>query len=69
MGLGLAICRSILTAHGGKIWCDNNPGGGAAFGFSLPIFETKAEMGERAEAPSEREPSDQVPVRQRAASR
>lgn len=37
MGLGLAICRYIIKAHGGKIWAENRPGGGAAFKFTLPL--------------------------------
>lgn len=37
IGLGLAICRSIIKAHGGDIWAENRPGGGAAFCFSLPM--------------------------------
>ena len=37
MGLGLAVCRTILTAHGGKLWATNNPGRGAAFHFELPV--------------------------------
>jgi len=36
-GLGLAICRGIVELHGGKIWAENTPGGGAAFRFSLPL--------------------------------
>ncbi len=36
-GLGLTICRGIVTAHGGRIWAENRPGGGAAFRFSLPL--------------------------------
>jgi two-component system, OmpR family, sensor histidine kinase KdpD len=36
-GLGLAICRAILAAHGGRIWAENRPGGGASFRFALPI--------------------------------
>ena len=36
-GLGLAICRGIIYAHGGKIWAQNAPGGGAMFTFTLPI--------------------------------
>jgi two-component system, OmpR family, sensor histidine kinase KdpD len=36
MGLGLTICRGILMAHGGRIWCENRKGGGASFTFVLP---------------------------------
>ncbi|MDE2237551.1 MAG: GAF domain-containing protein, partial [Elusimicrobia bacterium] len=36
-GLGLAICRAILAAHGGRIWAENRNGGGSIFRFSLPI--------------------------------
>lgn len=35
-GLGLAVCRTIVEAHGGRIWARNSPGGGATVGFSLP---------------------------------
>jgi two-component system sensor kinase FixL len=35
MGLGLSICRSIVEAHGGKIWVTNSPGGGTSFHFTL----------------------------------
>jgi two-component system sensor histidine kinase KdpD len=34
-GLGLAICRAIINAHGGKIWAENREGGGAVFRFTL----------------------------------
>lgn len=37
MGLGLAICRAILTAHEGTISLQNRPGGGVVVGFTLPI--------------------------------
>jgi two-component system sensor histidine kinase KdpD len=36
-GLGLSICRSIVKAHGGRIWADNLSSGGAAFHFALPL--------------------------------
>lgn len=35
MGLGLSICRTIIEAHGGKIWVDTRPGGGTIFRFTL----------------------------------
>jgi signal transduction histidine kinase len=36
MGLGLTICREIITAHGGKIWVESQAGQGAQFTFTLP---------------------------------
>jgi two-component system sensor histidine kinase KdpD len=38
LGLGLAICRDVIGAHGGKIWAENRPQGGAAFRFTLPLL-------------------------------
>jgi PAS domain S-box-containing protein len=35
-GLGLAIVRGIVEAHGGRVWAENAPGGGAAFTFVIP---------------------------------
>ncbi|WP_162796000.1 sensor histidine kinase [Pedobacter nanyangensis] len=36
-GLGLSICKQIITAHGGEIWYQNNPTGGTTFCFTLPL--------------------------------
>jgi two-component system, OmpR family, sensor histidine kinase KdpD len=36
-GLGRAICRGIIVAHGGRSWMEPRPGGGAAFRFTLPL--------------------------------
>jgi signal transduction histidine kinase len=37
MGLGLAVARDIVLAHGGRLWVDSAPGGGARFIMELPI--------------------------------
>jgi two-component system, OmpR family, sensor histidine kinase KdpD len=36
-GLGLTICRGIITAHGGRIWVEQRSGKGAAFRFTIPL--------------------------------
>jgi signal transduction histidine kinase len=35
LGMGLAVCKSIITAHEGRIWAENNPEGGATLSFAL----------------------------------
>ena len=37
MGIGLSISRTIIEAHGGRIWAENNAGAGATFRFTLPL--------------------------------
>ena len=36
LGMGLLFCRSVIEGHGGRLWADDNPGGGAIFRFTLP---------------------------------
>jgi PAS domain S-box-containing protein len=40
MGLGLAVCRSIARAHGGRLWATNSPGGGATLTLELPAIDS-----------------------------
>ena len=37
MGMGLSICRSIIEAHGGRVWASANLPHGADFQFTLPV--------------------------------
>src|SRR3712207_6515950 len=45
MGVGLSICRTIIEAHGGKIWADSPPGEGTTFYFTLKAVKDE-ELGE-----------------------
>ena len=40
LGLGLAVCRSIVKAHNGRLWATNNPDGGASVHIELPANST-----------------------------
>jgi signal transduction histidine kinase len=42
MGMGLAICRSIVESHSGRLWAENVETGGASITFSIPIRATDA---------------------------
>jgi two-component system sensor kinase FixL len=42
MGVGLSICRTIIEAHGGRIWADPNDTGGTTFNFTIPLAEREA---------------------------
>jgi two-component system sensor kinase FixL len=41
MGIGLSICRTIIEAHGGRIWFESRANGGTAFHFTVPSGEAK----------------------------
>ena len=45
MGVGLSISRTIIDAHGGRIWAEGNPGGGTIFRFTLCAVN-KQEIGD-----------------------
>ncbi len=50
MGLGLAICRTVIENHGGKIWAENNAHVGASFHFRLPLKTQKTQQTQLAPA-------------------
>ncbi len=40
MGLGLKVCRTLVEAHGGKIWIESKPGQGSSFLFNVPLWSS-----------------------------
>jgi signal transduction histidine kinase len=47
LGLGLAISRTLITAHRGRLWCEHRDGGGAAFHVTLPLATSLSDEQER----------------------
>ena len=42
LGMGLSICRSIIEAHGGRLWASANVSRGANFQFTVPAYADRA---------------------------
>jgi PAS domain S-box-containing protein len=53
LGLGLSISRSIIEAHGGRLWAESNPDGGATFHFTLAVAGAVRDEGRGTEQASE----------------
>jgi two-component system sensor histidine kinase KdpD len=66
-GLGLAVSRGFVEAHGGRLWLDETPSGGATFRFSLPLQELgvgSSELGQQPQhVPELSTPNPQLPTR------
>ena len=56
MGIGLSVCRTIIEAHGGRLWAEPNPGGGTVFRFTLPALPAPPVTANGLPAPRDRPP-------------
>jgi signal transduction histidine kinase len=44
VGVGLTIARSLVEAHGGRMWVESEPGQGSVFYFTLPLWEKEGRI-------------------------
>ena len=51
-GLGLAFCRLVAEGHGGRIWIEDNPGGGSIFSLTLPMVGEGATVSKQVKIPN-----------------
>ena len=47
LGIGLSVCSSIIRAHEGRIWAENNPDGGTTFAFEIPAADNQKPFSQR----------------------
>ena len=62
LGMGLSICRSIVNAHGGRLWADANQPRGAVFRFTVPTSQEPSEPRSRSFVGAEGEPDTLLKV-------